>query len=74
MEQEKTQTQDADNIDDEMLLPDHEPETNEKAKDRWAHGWKSARSTVWMVLEVSSTLTARRVLQNGFREFFLLSH
>ncbi len=82
MEREGDWKRDAESAGDaagETLLPEHDFETSEGAKDgdgdddghdgaRASGGRRSIRTTVWLFLQVTTTLAARTVLRSGFRE------
>jgi hypothetical protein len=60
-------------VDVERLLHDEDPLNDDggsEEEEESGGGRRSIRSTVWIVLMVISTLNTRRVLRQGFREYF----
>ncbi len=55
---------------EERLLQDQEFDASEKELKGGSK--RTTRSTLWMILSVTATLTGRRTLRGGFREFFLV--
>lgn len=60
--------------DDARLLHDEDPlndahDDHENENDQDGVGRRGIRSTVWTLLAVMSTVNARRVLRDGFREY-----
>lgn len=63
---------------DETLLPSHEYINDdieyEEAAEGDVEGRNSFKGTLFVILCTTATLAGRRILRDGFREFFVLTY